>query len=276
MLSPSDTPSVSLDQEEKVELCIQLNEIEWPPQIMSFPKKATTRQTVLAIGHSGRIPIEHPEAYGLCFPVTKEMIKWRKQQAKKGMKVGFFRDDTQWLDENHSLGFYGLQDGDTLLFKVKNIHLSRAQKVRVLIPSQNGVEIEIKYDYMTTVRDTIRRLLHVEDADTDTDDRHWALLLPTSKVDGKLLSLWLDPTRTLASYNLYGKEAMETIEGSGPSLLRLLVLTQNPHELNLVKAKWEEDETVMWWMKQLVEDKWQEFNPEYNYIKWRKVKQEKR
>eukprot|EP01127_Copromyxa_protea_P012982 TRINITY_DN3436_c0_g1_i1.p1 TRINITY_DN3436_c0_g1~~TRINITY_DN3436_c0_g1_i1.p1 ORF type:complete len:1170 (-),score=291.47 TRINITY_DN3436_c0_g1_i1:132-3641(-) len=272
-MSDTNTPSVPVAaEEENIELSIQLSETYWEPQIMSLPKKATARQTVLAIGRSGRIPIEHPEAYGLCFPLTKEMVRVRKQQAKKGMKVGLFRDDTQWLDENHSLEYYGLKDGDSLLFKVKNIHLSRAQKVRVLIPSQNGVEIEIKYDYLTTVRDTVRRLLHIEDADTDTDDRHWALLLPTSKVDGKLLSLWLDPTRTLASYNLYGKEAMETIEGSGPSLLRLLVLTQRPQELNLVKAKWEEDETVMWWMKTLVEDKWREFDPAENHSKWRKLK----
>lgn len=27
------------------------------------------------------------------------------------MKVGLFRDDTAWLDENHSLEFYKLQDG---------------------------------------------------------------------------------------------------------------------------------------------------------------------
>jgi hypothetical protein len=43
-------------------------------------KIATTRQTVLAIGRSGRIPIEHPEAYGLCFPPTKEGEKLRKLQ----------------------------------------------------------------------------------------------------------------------------------------------------------------------------------------------------
>lgn len=73
---------------------------------------------------------------------------------------------------------------------MKNIHLSRAQKVRVLIPSQNGIEIEIKYDYLTTVGDTIKRLLHVEDADTGQDDRHWSLLLPTCKVDGKILSMF--------------------------------------------------------------------------------------
>lgn len=41
---------------------------------------ATTRQTILAIGKSGKIPIEHPEAYGLCFPPTKESEKLRKVQ----------------------------------------------------------------------------------------------------------------------------------------------------------------------------------------------------
>lgn len=66
----------------------------------------------------------------------------------------------------------------------------------MLIPSLNGVEIEIKYDYLTNVRDTIRRLLHIEDSDTDIDDRQWALLLPTGKVDGKMISKYISYVQT--------------------------------------------------------------------------------
>lgn len=227
------------------------------------------------------------------------------------MKVGLFRDDTQWLDENHSLEFYKLQNGvrltlvtrrlrlsqDTLLFKVKNVHLSRAQKVRVLIPSQNGVEIEVKYDYLTTVRDTIRRLLHIEDTDTEEDDTRWSLLLPTCKVDGKLLSTYKGnrPVSNLLrlvarphSHPRFLQSIWKRGHGDNRGLWAFSdspnrahskavryahIFTVNPQsDLSIVKSKWDEEENVEWWMKLLLINKWNKFDPKENPSKWKKLK----
>eukprot|EP01126_Amoeba_proteus_P002359 TRINITY_DN10735_c0_g1_i10.p1 TRINITY_DN10735_c0_g1~~TRINITY_DN10735_c0_g1_i10.p1 ORF type:complete len:220 (-),score=25.48 TRINITY_DN10735_c0_g1_i10:476-1135(-) len=207
-------------KDEIIELIIKVAEIEWSCLPMTFHRHCTIKEALLIISNSEKIPVRHPEAYGLCRE-TPELDKLRKRQVKKGLKVGSFRDETEWLDDNHSLEFYSLKNGDTLIFKVKNIHLS-VQRVRIRIPSRHLEEIEIKYNYLTTVDETIKRILLVDDY------KHWALLLPTGLIDGRIVSLWLDPNRTLASYNLYGRQAMEILEGSGPSFTRLLVLTQDP------------------------------------------------
>lgn len=51
----------------------------------------------------------HLEAYGLHFPVAKKGRMKKKKEMKK--EKAKFRDTRVWLDENHSLSFYSLQDG---------------------------------------------------------------------------------------------------------------------------------------------------------------------
>lgn len=94
-----------------------------------------------------------------------------------------------------------------MILKVKNRHLNKSQKVRVLIISQGNAEIEVKYDYLTTVKNVIdryfrflsfifvfrflyNRLLHIEDAD-DVVSESWALLLLIGRIEGKVICMIL-------------------------------------------------------------------------------------
>jgi len=45
----------------------------------------------------------------LCFPTDEEREHLKKKQLKKKLKVGAFRDETEWLDENHPLSYYKLK-----------------------------------------------------------------------------------------------------------------------------------------------------------------------
>jgi hypothetical protein len=75
--------------------------------------------------------------------------------------------------------------------------------------------------------------------------------------------LWLDPTRTTHSYSLH--------DSGDDGHLRLLVLTQNPKELQKVKASLKESDQEMWWLYQMQRNKWSDFSPEHNYAKFEKV-----
>lgn len=108
----------------------------WNPQQLAFLPTTTVHEVLRTIctGEWERF-IENPEAYGLCFPTNEDMEKQKRKQLKKGRKVGAYRDNTEWLDENHNLSFYKLQDEDELVFKVKLAYLSQMQTVHVVIPS---------------------------------------------------------------------------------------------------------------------------------------------
>jgi hypothetical protein len=177
--------------------------------------------------------------------------------------------------------------------KVKNKHLNKSQKVRVIIPSQGNAEIEVKYDYITTVKNIIDRyampflfslfltfrLLHIEDTDNSIISESWALLLVIGRLEGKiicmflfcsrtflfanLIALWLDPTRTTHSYSLH--------DPADDTHLRLLVLTQNPKELQKLKIPIKENDQELWWLYQMQRNKWADFSPEVNYSKFEKV-----
>lgn len=86
---------------------------------------------------------------------------------------------------------------------------------------------------------------------------------PTSFFVFLLLALWLDPTRTTHSYSLH--------DPLDETHLRLLVLTQNPKELQKIKAPIKENEQEMWWLYQMQRNKWSDFSPENNYSKFEKV-----
>lgn len=132
--------------------------------------------------------------------------------------------------------------------------------IRVIIPSQNR-DIEIKFTFSTLVKDIIDGLITEEMANNFV----WSLLLILGKLDGKLTTLWMDPTRTLDSYgfNLSPKT-------------RIMVLTENPTELAFVlkkhRIKLDEQESEMWWAEQLMLNDWGRFMPDAKDSKIDKLK----
>ena len=78
------------------------------------------------------------------------------------------------------------------------------------------------------------------------------------------LAIWLDPTRTCSSYSLQNPNEEDTT-------LRLLVLTQNPKELQKLKVPLKENDLEMWWLYQMQRNKWTDFSPDINYSKFEKV-----
>jgi len=262
-----DTKSKTINKEEQhfilgdiVHISIQ---IFGEPHNFTFDSDATVSQVIKQIVASD-INIPNPEAFGLCFP--EAFTKASKKEKKKKAKNGSFRDPTKWLDDNYSLRFYAnkgmLQDHGALVFKVKNNHLSKARAVHVLVPSLNS-EVTITYNYMTTVGDMIRCLLELDD--DSPIDSEWSLLLPIGRKDGLMMSLNLDPSRTLQSYDLSPSNTLNEI--------RKIVLTNNPAELNhLSSLKFEENELEMWWITRIKKDQWKQYRPNVNHKQFEKLK----
>lgn len=159
----------------------------------TYPQRTNARlvketlKLVVNTGAHDRIHTQpkHIEAYGIHLPLGKKgRMKMKKEKKDKAK----FRDTRIWLDGNHSLAYYKLQDGvgaflahfidflqDEIFVAVKYIHLVQAQKVKIVIPFFNDLEVDFeyvsvdftwpafgghatnwcRYDYNTTVADAI-------------------------------------------------------------------------------------------------------------------------
>lgn len=96
---------------DTLSLIIVPDEDDWEAVKVDFLGSTTVTQATrqIALTQWNGL-IKNPEAYGLCFPTDEEREHMKRKQLKKKLKVGAFRDETEWLDENHPLSFYKLQN----------------------------------------------------------------------------------------------------------------------------------------------------------------------
>ncbi len=73
-----------------------------------------------------------------------------------------------------------------LVYKIRNLHLSKPQKINTIIPFISSDEVPYQYDYTQKVSVAIVQILKQRGIETE-EVGDWKLFLPFGRTNGELL-----------------------------------------------------------------------------------------